>query len=240
MSPGFVLVHGGGHGAWCWDGVIPHLNGSALAVDLPGRYAPEAHVAELRHQDFVASVVADIKAKDLDEFVLVGHSMAGGILPGVAAQCADRVRHLVFVSCIVPAEGGILLDIQAGLLRFFALPFKWRLRQQRVLKLPSWMARWVLCNDQTPENSKLIMENQCFEPVSIATERITWVGVPQSIPRTYVKLLRDRALPPSLQEKYAANLGSGRVVPLDAGHDAMISRPRELADILNRLANGRE
>ena len=32
-----VLIHGGAHGAWCWEPLLPHLSGEVLAVDLPGR-----------------------------------------------------------------------------------------------------------------------------------------------------------------------------------------------------------
>ena len=35
MSTAFVLVHGGAHGAWCWDPLLPFLDGPVLAVDLP-------------------------------------------------------------------------------------------------------------------------------------------------------------------------------------------------------------
>ena len=31
----FVLVHGGAHGAWCWQPLLTHLDGRSLAVDLP-------------------------------------------------------------------------------------------------------------------------------------------------------------------------------------------------------------
>lgn len=36
----FVLVHGGGHGSWCWDRVVGPLRDAGHrveAVDLPGR-----------------------------------------------------------------------------------------------------------------------------------------------------------------------------------------------------------
>ncbi|MEH6382571.1 MAG: alpha/beta fold hydrolase, partial [Dietzia cercidiphylli] len=39
----FLLVHGAGMGATSWERLIPHLNGPAVAVDLPGRGA-RAHV----------------------------------------------------------------------------------------------------------------------------------------------------------------------------------------------------
>ncbi len=40
----FVLVHGGAHGAWCWDRLVPHLKahsevGNVVAVDLAGHGA---------------------------------------------------------------------------------------------------------------------------------------------------------------------------------------------------------
>ena len=35
MTVSFVLVHGGAHGAWCWEPVRAHLQGRVLAVDLP-------------------------------------------------------------------------------------------------------------------------------------------------------------------------------------------------------------
>ncbi|WP_367141990.1 alpha/beta fold hydrolase, partial [Corynebacterium hadale] len=32
-----LLLHGGMHGAWCWERVIPHLRHRTIAIDLPGR-----------------------------------------------------------------------------------------------------------------------------------------------------------------------------------------------------------
>ena len=39
--PAFVLVHGGAHGAWCWERLLPLLERDprvtrAIAIDLPG------------------------------------------------------------------------------------------------------------------------------------------------------------------------------------------------------------
>ncbi|HZO09641.1 MAG TPA: hypothetical protein VFC77_09685 [Myxococcota bacterium] len=62
-------------------------------------------------------------------------------------------------------------------------------------------------------------------------------GLRLPVPRCYVKLLRDQALAPAIQDEAIGNAGPGCAVhELDAGHNVMISRPRELAHILNRVA----
>ena len=109
-----VLVHGGGHGAWCWAPTIEHLTGEVLAVDLPPkevrggphRFANPPELLTLTVADFAASVLADVDAAGYDRFVLVGHSMAGLTIPEVARLAPERVAQLVFLSCSVPPEGG--------------------------------------------------------------------------------------------------------------------------------------
>ena len=48
----FVLIHGGYHGAWCWDRLTPELEKlghQALSIDLPGcsRARRGARLAEI-------------------------------------------------------------------------------------------------------------------------------------------------------------------------------------------------
>ena len=52
---------------------------------------------------------------------------------------------------------------------------------------------------------------------------------------------RDQSLPPDTQTTMIANLaaspgGDLAVVELDSGHNVMVSHPRELAEVLNRIA----
>ena len=98
MSPlPVVLVHGGGHGAWCWEPTIEHLASDVLAVDLPpksirggdGRFDRPPELLTLTVSDFAESVLADVDAAGYDRFVLVGHSMAGLTIPEVARRNAS-------------------------------------------------------------------------------------------------------------------------------------------------------
>lgn len=100
----FCLVHGAFQGAWCWDLLIPYLEAEGhktVAMDLP----IENESATL--SQFADAVIQAIPKTD-DDIVLVGHSMAGTIIPLVAE--AVKVRQLVFLAALIPYPGISTLD----------------------------------------------------------------------------------------------------------------------------------
>jgi pimeloyl-ACP methyl ester carboxylesterase len=238
---GFVLVHGGGHDSRCWERLTPHLDGPALAIDLPGRGAHPADLATTTLADWVDSAVADLDAfREAERVVLVGHSMAGVTIPTVAARRADRVAHLVFVSCFLPREGG---PIMAELPRWIQLIGKLNARRgskgaAAQKPLNARIAKRMFCNDMDAEQTAFTLSLLVPEVAGIVAEPVSRKDLPPAdvIPRTYVKLLRDQSLRPKLQDQLIANLGSCQVRTLDSGHDAMISHPVELAAILDEIA----
>jgi pimeloyl-ACP methyl ester carboxylesterase len=56
------------------------------------------------------------------------------------------------------------------------------------------------------------------------------------VPRTYVRALRDRIIPPEHALVMAATAGASEVVDLDAGHDVVGDAPEALAAVLDRIA----
>ncbi|GAX37997.1 alpha/beta fold hydrolase [Nodularia sp. NIES-3585] len=100
----FCLVHGAFQGSWCWDLLIPYLEAQGhktVAMDLP----IENTSATLSQ---FADAVIQVLPKTDDDIVLVGHSMAGTIIPLVAE--AIQVRQLVFVAALLPYPGISTLD----------------------------------------------------------------------------------------------------------------------------------
>jgi pimeloyl-ACP methyl ester carboxylesterase len=228
----FVLIHGGAHGAWCWDPLIPHLDGNALAVDLPGRGAKPAELEKIGVADWVASVVEDIEGAGLGRVILVGHSLAGITMPVVAERIPDRIAHLVFLSCSVPREGGCVVDALSGGVQSLTQE---NLREGRTELLAEDVARQMFCNDMDEVQTRFVLDNLCPEAARPLVEPTSLAGLIPELPRTYVKLLRDQTLPPDLQDVFIRNMGGAVVRLLDAGHDAMISAPRALAAILNEI-----
>ena len=227
-----VLVHGGGLGAECWDPMLPFLSTPALALDLPGRGRHPADLTSLTIGDFVDSAVRDIEEADLDDVVLVGHSLAGLTIPGVAARLPDRIRRLVFVSCTVPRDGESTydtLDPEVQALSDGNDP------DTVLAPLPPEIAREVFCNDMNDEQIEFTVSLLIPEAPRVVYEPMDLHRMPADIPRTWVRLLQDLIVVPAKQDRFVANLGGADVVDLDAGHMAMISRPAELAAILDRL-----
>jgi pimeloyl-ACP methyl ester carboxylesterase len=234
-GPTFVLVHGGSHGSWCWDRMIPHLDRPAHAVDLPGRAGRPGDLRRLGVADFVTAIIEDIERADLSEVVLVGHSMAGVSVPQVAARLPDRVRAIVLIAASVPPTGTSMLRLLPPHIRAMAWTSAMAGRI-RPLPVPRPMARRMFCNDMTEEEREYTLSRICLEAQRISVEKIHRPPLPPTLTRTYIRFLRDRSIPPALATVMAANLGAADVVDIDAGHDGMITRPAEVAAVLNRLA----
>jgi pimeloyl-ACP methyl ester carboxylesterase len=246
-----VLVHGGAHGAWCWEPLLPHIDAHALAVDLPPRAvrgvpnpraAPD-ELATMTIDDFVVSTIRDIDAAGFDRFVLVGHSMGGLTIAEIARRISQRVAHLVFVSCMVPPEGGLVLD---------GVPSDSQSRARNLVDnatsgaqggagLDEATIRFMFCNDMDDDQTRFVLEHTGPEALGVFGERVSRVGIPPTLPKTYVRLLRDQALPPGDQDRAIANLrespgGPLNVVELDTGHDVMVSSPTALARVIEQIA----
>ena len=90
----YVLVHGGGHGAWCWDRVSGLLRDAGHEVHTPARLGggERAHLVHpgVDLDSHVDEVVELIRDRDLVDVILVGHSYGGMVITGVADRAAGE------------------------------------------------------------------------------------------------------------------------------------------------------
>jgi pimeloyl-ACP methyl ester carboxylesterase len=232
---GFVLVAGAGLGTWAWDRVALELERPVLPVAIPGR-----NLTGRKLRRFTLAAAADEVAKlarawtEPERIVVVGHSLAGVLVPALASRLAGRAAAVVFVGALAPRHGQRALELMSGQSRFFVRLF--RLLRPGGMKPPASALRNELCNDLDVATAALVVER--FEPVPEAPrlyrDPVSWAGVP-AVPRLYVQLLRDRSVAPDEQERMAAAIGA-ELATLDSGHLPMLSRPDELAAELDRVA----
>ncbi len=232
---GIVLVHGGYHGAWCWDRLLPWLDAPTLAVDLPGRGSHPMDLDDVTIELGADSVLADIDAAGFDRLVLVGHSLAGVSLPVIAGRLGDRVAHLVFISCLVVPDGQSVVTMTPPAQREQA-DRRLRTGEGETSVLSADHHRGLLGNDLDEEQWSFVLERVGPDSMRFFTDPVTWGTHVHGQPKTYVRLLQDRAVPLVDQDEMIRRLGSSVTVhDIDAGHEVMITKPRQLAAILSRI-----
>jgi hypothetical protein len=69
----------------------------------------------------------------------------------------------------------------------------------------------------------------------VLSERVDRSNSPR-VPGSYMKLLDDRTLSPDRMDSMIANYGCDEILECPGDHLAMLSRPRELATVLNGIA----
>jgi pimeloyl-ACP methyl ester carboxylesterase len=219
-------VHGGFHGAWCWERLLPHLTGPAVAVDLPGRGARPADILGVTLDDFVAAVVEDASDAGFERFVLVGHSMAGITLTETAYRFPARVAALVYVAGVVPVPGSSAADL-------FGTPWTGSFPVPAEPQARQWFATGMDDDAWARHRERLVDEcpRPYHQPVS---------GHPHGVPVTFVGMELDAAVPVHLCRRMASTLpGDVRVrVISGSGHTVMHTHPEELARLINAVAAG--
>lgn len=242
----FVLVHGAWHGGWCWWKVEPLLRqsgGSVYAPSLTGM-GERSHLAGYIDP---AAINLDLHIKDvwellesegLEEVILVGHAYAGMVITGVAEVCPQRLDHLVYVNGVVPRDGEAMVD-QLDAVR--SPDFTARVRaaidnREEFLRPPSTVEeirrRWGITD---PEDQSRVLPR--LRPQSVASfAQPVRLGSSEAleISRSFI-LSRESGFDPVAERVRQSDWG---LYQLDTGHDPMITKPREVAEILLRISGG--
>ena len=116
----YVLVHGGGHGGWCYQRVARLLRARGHEVYTPTLtgLGERAHLLDDRVDlnRHIEDVVAVLRFEDLRDVILVGHSYGGMVITGIADRAADRVGKLVYLDAANPVNGQSLVDVSGPII----------------------------------------------------------------------------------------------------------------------------
>jgi pimeloyl-ACP methyl ester carboxylesterase len=159
----------------------------------------------------------------------------------------ERVAHLVFVSCSVPAEGESILNVLAdaptdvGDTAAQNLEAVKETGEAPAPQLDDASVIAMFCNDMDEQQTQFVLDHFGNEALPVIGEPVFRNGLSADIPKTWVRLLQDAILTPDIQDAQIANLeaspgGTVTVIELDSAHNAMISHPRELAEIIDGIA----
>jgi pimeloyl-ACP methyl ester carboxylesterase len=235
----YVLIHGGGHGGWCYDKVTTRLQALGHRVFAPSLSGMGEHTHQLSPSidldTHITDVVNLLFFEDLRNVVLVGHSYGGMVITGVVDRAADRVGKVVYLDAANPVNGQSLVDVAGPIILITREVGETRDGVELVL-LPG-VGAGAFYGVEDPDDLAWMDARltphpwACFEQkLELANESTT-----ASIPRFHVVCestlaTRDRTMIDEAREH-------GRLWSIDTGHDLMITEPDFVTTTLVEIAD---
>jgi pimeloyl-ACP methyl ester carboxylesterase len=222
--PNIVLIHGAWAEGSCWSGVIERLQAGGYHVTAPQfpLTALADDVARLRQ-------VLDLQNGPV---ILAGHSYGGQVMTALGPD-APNVAGLVYIAAfgldqgeslggllaqgpVTPALAHLVTDTRG---------FGW---------LPEDDFLQHFAGDVDPVRAKVLHAVQQPLAMSAFGEAM---GVPawKTLPSWYLVATQDQALPPDAERLFAARMGA-TTVEIASSHVAMVSHPREVAQLIQAAA----
>jgi pimeloyl-ACP methyl ester carboxylesterase len=241
MAETFVLIHGGSVGAWSWAavvGALERMGDRALAVDLPGRGENRPDPATITLATHVDAVTDFIEARDLRGIVLVGHSMGGLVVTGVAQKIPDRIKRLVFISAFVMRDGENPMELLRP-------PEPSSGQSERGVRRPRSGADFMRQSAMQDASRDL----QDFAIAALVPEQLKVMDEPVpmkdfyrlNLPASVIVLEDDLAIAPlRFHPLFTNRLSNPTIRSIKGGNGVMFTNPVECARALHELACGVE
>lgn len=230
----YVLIHGGFHGGWCYDRVAGRLTAMGHHVFAPTLAGVGERFGETLEPvnlgTHVREVTALIEREALADVILAGHSYGGMVITGVASQLGARVRTLVYLDAMMPADGQSMLDLvgHVAAQRLVASAAR------DGLTVPPAPASAFGVN---PADIEMVDRLCTGHPLACFLQAVRLTGQERLVRNLSFVTARNSRVPVSDHMRLSfENDPRWRMASIDAGHDLMIDNPAALAVLLDAEA----
>ncbi len=228
-----MLVHGSCCGGWVWQKLAPLLRSAGHEVYTPTLtgLADRSHLYRcgVDLTTHITDVANLLFYEDLSQVVLVGNSYGGMVITGVAARVPERLKKLVYQDAYIPEDAQSEADL---------LPAPIRAAREAEAKAHGGLTEPfppAVFGITDPELENWIKARLTPHPWATYAEPVP-AGNDRSaaIPRVFVHCTNYPATTPRLFDPFAQKARSAgwEVHELAATHLAMLTEPRELAELL--------
>lgn len=225
----FLLVHGAWHGGWCWQRVAPILRAAGHEVVAPTLTGLSDRAHLISPLVGLSTHIEDVvRAIDVIEgpVVLVGHSYSGMVIAGAADARADRVVRRIHLDGFLPADGERAIDL---------LPERIQHHYVESVEERGWgwlipMRSLEVLGVTEQADLDWLTPRLTPHPWLTYTEPLRLTGAVDPVPGTFIECVDWMRV----FEPYAARareLG-WETRELATGHEAMVTAPQALADML--------
>ncbi len=236
----FVLVHGGGHGGWCFNRVAPLLRAAGHEVYTPTLTGLGERVHLLRPDVDLdmhnTDVIHLLEYEDLTGVFLLGHSYGGMVITGVADRALSRIGHLIYLDAAHPKNGESLADLTPEMMGMAHSEMRVIDGVELVLFPDSQAINYLGVTD--PADFEWMKSKITPHPWKCFTQklRLTDEAAVRRIPRTNINCTVSLGM--STPERRERQLDGDQNFEIDTGHDLMITEPRAVAEMLLKVAAG--
>lgn len=235
----FVLVHGAWHGGWCWRDVARRLRAAGHQVFTPTMtgLGERAHLLApaVGLSTMIDDVCGLIECEELDQVVLVGHSFAGLVISGVADRMPDRMRQLIFLDALVVQSGSSAMDTLS--------PAVQAERSQTIdalglgMKVPGPDKFGVA----EPRQAEWLRRRLTPHPLKSYLEPLMLRNPPgHGLKKTYIAVTDPWYPPLAGVRDWVRQQTDWEWREIAAGHDAMVTTPEALSELLIDTAQSAE
>ena len=231
----FILVHGGGHGGWCYNKLSPLLRAKGHDV-----YSPTlTGLGERKHllrpdidlDMHITDVVNVLEYENLTDVILVGHSYGGMVITGVADRSAGRIGHLVYLDAAHPKNGESLADIAAPMMAMA----KSEMKVVDGVELVLWPDSQAVAYYGVTEPSEFawLKSKLTPHPWKCFTQKLLLrdEAAVRRLPHTNICCTAGLQAPGYREEMRKADL----FFEIETGHDLMITEPRAVTEMLLKV-----
>ncbi|MEO8531351.1 MAG: alpha/beta fold hydrolase [Deltaproteobacteria bacterium] len=219
----FLLVHGSGHGAWCWREVLPLLTSrghQAKAIDLPG--------GDVTLDDYADFILAALEGPS----VIVAHSMGGYPASAAALKDPSQIARIIYLTSYIPVHGKSLADRRREVVEQPLLPAFVKSSDGKDISFDPSMTRALLyhdCSDAQFAYAQSLLKPQPVLPQ--VTPLALNMGF-EALPKSYIICDDDKAIPPLLQSQIASVLPAREIAHLPSSHSPFFSMPARLVEVI--------
>ena len=184
-------------------------------------------------ETFIEDVVNHIIFEDLNNIILVGHSFAGSVISGVADRLKDRIQKLIYFDAMILIDGQKPFDITPKETVEQRIELAKKFGNNISIPAPSADAFGVF----DIKKSLLLEEKLTPHPLSAFQSKLILKNeVGNGIPLSYI--FCTKPVYKSLESsREVVRKMKWPIFELNAGHDAMLTHPKETLNLLMKICN---
>ncbi|GLJ30044.1 hypothetical protein SUGI_0594100 [Cryptomeria japonica] len=243
----FVLVHEGGHGAWCWYKTADLLQKSghkASVFDLAGSGLHPTHPSKVSTFEEYLQPLLDVlqSIKHPDKVVLVGHGLGGMALAYASEIFSTKIAVAVYLAGLMLPGGLQLLKQEINKLEANKeddnpIEFIWEQATTPTF-LSKEACKETLYNMSPSQDIQLASTLLRPIPLAVQTAKVETSDKRYGcVSRVYIKTNADRACPVKAQEAMIKMNPPHRTLYLNCDHSPFFSASQELHHMLLGIGN---